>query len=209
MLIDPIRVENILAVFNIKVTGVLHLGAHECEEMTFYKENLGLSPDTIIWVDALQECVDAAKARGIPNVYQAVLDEVERDTVFHITNNKQSSSLLEFGTHANNYAYVKNTEHRDVKTQTLATFVEKNQLNIKKYNFWNLDLQGMDTAVLKGGEQFLQYVDCVYIEVNTENVYNGNGLLEETDTLLKQHGLTRKILHMTSCGWGDALYLRK
>ena len=40
---------DILKKNNIKVTGAFHVGAHECEELSFYKE-LGLTPKDIIWM---------------------------------------------------------------------------------------------------------------------------------------------------------------
>jgi hypothetical protein len=41
----------------------------------------------IIWVDAMEEITNINKKRGIPNCYTVVLDEVERDAKFKITNN--------------------------------------------------------------------------------------------------------------------------
>ena len=36
---------------------ILHIGAHECEELSFYNQ-LGLKEEDIIWVDAINEKVD-------------------------------------------------------------------------------------------------------------------------------------------------------
>ena len=54
------------------INGVLHIGAHNCEEKPFYN-SLGLTDDKIIWVDAMNSKVMEAKANGIPNVYQWVI----------------------------------------------------------------------------------------------------------------------------------------
>ena len=57
---------------NIKCKGVLHIGAHECEELEFY-ERLGISKTNIIWIDAVDAKVKQATDRGIPNVFKAVI----------------------------------------------------------------------------------------------------------------------------------------
>jgi hypothetical protein len=36
---------------DIKVTGVLHIGAHECEEIPIYY-NLGLELEDMLWIEA-------------------------------------------------------------------------------------------------------------------------------------------------------------
>ena len=56
------------------MTGAFHVGAHECEELGFYKQ-LGLVPKDVIWIDAINEKVIEAQNRGIPNVYNAIVSD--------------------------------------------------------------------------------------------------------------------------------------
>jgi hypothetical protein len=103
MLIPQERVKDYLK--TIQVKGVLHIGAHDCEELSFYN-SIGCS--NILWVDALQEKVDQNIQKGIKNIFQAVISDEDNTLVkFNITNNVQSSSFLEFGTHADNYKWCK------------------------------------------------------------------------------------------------------
>ena len=67
MLIPYQRVQDILSEHKITITGAFHLGAHECEELSFYQQ-LGLSPTDVIWIDAIPQKVTEAQQRGIPNV---------------------------------------------------------------------------------------------------------------------------------------------
>ena len=85
------------------IRGILHVGAHECEEKELYNNEFNVKDDDIIWIDANSNLIKYNKLRGIPNCYTCVLDEFERDTKFNITNNNQSSNLLEFGTHSESY----------------------------------------------------------------------------------------------------------
>jgi FkbM family methyltransferase len=207
MLIPFNECVNLLSSFGLTVSGILHIGAHECEELEAYMLN-GVNPSSVVWVDALQEKVDLMKSRGIENVFCAALDSKEADATFNVTNNGQSSSLLEFGTHLVNHPQVHVTSTRTVRTQTLSNFLKSNSLDVSKCNFWNLDIQGKELEVLKGGEDYLKYVQAIYTEVNTESVYKDCGLLSELDAYLRTQGFSRIRIHMTHAGWGDALYVR-
>jgi hypothetical protein len=209
MLIDPIQISTILKYYDIQIKGILHVGAHECEEKSMYNTTWKIPDTDIVWIDANEDLIKKNTAAGIPNCFSAVLDETEHDAVFHITNNGQSSSLLEFGTHSDDYPWCVVTENRTVKTQTLNQFFQRNSLNPAKYNIWNFDIQGVELQVLRGSKELLQYADAIYSEVNTDDVYKGCGKLDELDTLLKDHGFERVITKMTGAKWGDALYVRK
>ena len=96
MLMQKEHIIKILKSFNIDITGVLHIGAHECEEMPFYSQ-LGLDDKDVIWIDAISEKVEQAKNKGVPNIYNAVVtDKDDEDINFNISNNNESSIVLEF-----------------------------------------------------------------------------------------------------------------
>jgi FkbM family methyltransferase len=208
MLIDPKDVVSLLTKHNITARGILHVGAHLCEEKAFYNQHLGLDDEKQIWVDANEDLVKINKNNGIPHCYTAVLDETERNVVFKITNNGQSSSILDFGTHKASYPHIYVTQERNVRTQTLSNFFKNTNLDPKNYNFWNFDIQGSELHVFRGSPELLQYADVIYTEVNTADVYKGCGQLQDLDTLLLEHGLKRVMIHMTGQNWGDAIYVR-
>jgi len=208
MFIDPATVKNIMDSHNITPRGVLHVGAHECEERGGYNTHWNVSDTNIVWVDANPKMTEANKCRGIPNCYTAVLDESVSDKEFKITNNGQSSSLLDFGSHATDYPHIVVTEVLKVTTETLSGFFTKNGLDPADYNVWNFDIQGSELHVLRGSAHLLKHADVIYSEVNTHAVYDGCGLLSELDELLNMHGLKRVSLFMTNEGWGDAVYVR-
>ena len=207
MLIDAYTVKTVLNNYNISIKGILHVGAHKCEEKTVYN-SWGIEDKDVVWVDANSKLIEENKSRGVPNCYTAALDEVERDTTFNITNNGESSSLLEFGTHSKSYPWCVVTETVNLKTETLNQFFIKNNLDHKKYNFWNFDIQGVELQVFRGSKELLQYVDCIYVEVNSGEVYKGCGLIQDMDILLNTYGLVRVMTNMTDANWGDAIYVR-
>lgn len=207
MLITFSKCCRILQSHNRMPTGILHLGAHECEELVDYINN-GVDPQKIYWVDAIKEKIDKMKSKGVANVFCAALDNKEHTIKFNITNNGESSSLLEFGTHISSYPHINVVEAREVTTQTLKSFIETNQIVMEGCNFWNLDIQGKELDVLRSGEEYLIYADALYCEVNTQEVYKGAGILDQLDTFLQGKGFLRVIIEMTDQGWGDALYVR-
>jgi FkbM family methyltransferase len=196
----------ILNEYDISIRGVLHIGAHECEELTDYNME-GIND--IVWVEANSILVDKNKQRGINNIYCLAVDNEEGEAEFHITNNGQSSSLLNFGTHEKSYPWCKVVETIKVQKQRLSTFLINNShIDMKKYNFWNLDIQGVELSALKSADEFINFADAIYSEVNTEFVYKNCGLLNEMDTFLESKGFKRLHTKMTNEGWGDALWIR-
>lgn len=207
MLIPFVECYNILYAYEMKPTGIIHIGAHECEELDTYLEN-GISKNGIYWIDAIQEKVDLMKSKGIPNVFCAALDNKEHIVKFNITNFSQSSSLLELGTHEQSYPSIRVVESREVKTQTLNNFIRYNNIDMSGCNFWALDIQGKELDVLKGADEYISYADAIYCEVNVQEVYKGCSILSDLDTYLEEKGFIRIKLELTSEGWGDALYIR-
>lgn len=209
MLIDGKIIKGWLDKFNINVTGVFHVGAHDCEELSFYTRQLKVTPDQCVWIDAIQEKVTRATDIGIPNVYQAVVtDKDDSEVTFNVSNNVQSSSVLSFGTHAEDHPLIYYTHSLTLPTITIDTFIKRNNLSPENFTFWNFDIQGAELLALKGAKEALKYPSAIYLEVNTKEVYKGCGLVEDIDILLGQYGFSRVEINITDAGWGDALYIK-
>ena len=201
------EVIGVLAKYNITPRGVLHIGAHECEEISFYKR-IGINENNIIWIDAIPKKVEEAKARGIKNVYQAVVADTDgKDIEFKITNNVQSSSILDFGTHTKHHSWVHFVDTLKLKTSTIQALYKENGWDPEKYDFWNFDIQGAELMALKGASNHIKNAKVIYLEVNEKELYKNCGLIDEVDKLLESFGFSRILTKMTSHGWGDALYI--
>jgi FkbM family methyltransferase len=206
MLIPFSTIVPFLAARGIRIRGVLHIGAHECEELKDYVAQ-GIPAVAVDWIEANPELVARMSARGI-HVHQAAVSNIEAELPFHVTNNGQSSSLLPFGTHAESYPWCKVVKTLTVKTETLQGVVARTSIPISERNFWNLDIQGAELAALRSAGDLLHHADAIYAEVNTQEVYKGCGQLPELDAFLASHGFVREMISMTDAGWGDALYVR-
>lgn len=208
MLISFEEINSILLNNNIRITGVLHVGAHDCEELYFYNR-LGLQKESVIWIDAIPSKVEQCKQRGIPNVYNAIVTDKDDESIsFNVSNNVQSSSIFEFGTHAQEHpqvVYVKKIQGRSI---TIDSFFERNKIASSKYDFWNFDIQGAELLALKGATSAIQHAKALYLEVNQNELYKGCALVGDIDAFLLQYNFHRVLTHMTHHGWGDALYVK-
>jgi hypothetical protein len=95
-----IDLKSMINEFNLNIRGIIHIGAHEAEEYESYIEN-GILSENQLWIEALPEKVDIINKK-LPNlnVITAVLtNTINDDIIFNITNNYQSSSILNLKHH--------------------------------------------------------------------------------------------------------------
>jgi FkbM family methyltransferase len=201
-----ISLHELVQKYNINFKGILHVGAHECEELEDYEKYI--IRNKILWIDALQDKVELNKTR-YPDllIEQAVVSDKVEIVKFNRSNNGQSSSFLEFGLHETFHPQVHYVESFQVETKTLKDILCNYNI---EYNFLNLDIQGVELKALKGMEEYLHKVDYIYTEVNSDYVYKDCSLITEIDEYLKPFGLER--VETKWCGdfrWGDAFYIRK
>ena len=203
------QIDEHLKKHNITITGILHIGAHECEEYASYT-SYGIDPNNIIWIDGIQDKVNLSKSRGIPNVFKAIISDKDNEIItFYRTNNDQSSSIFEMGTHLTHHPEVFVTSSYKDTTITIDTFFKDNRLNSTKYNFWNFDIQGAELNALKGASETLKNVDVLYLEVSFEEIYKNACLCKEIDEFLESYQFKRVITYMTPYNWGDAVYIKQ
>lgn len=207
MLID---LASLVLKHSMKVYGVLHVGAHTAEEASKY-DALGVR-DNVWWVEANPDLIPTIEANVAPyrhHVINALVTDVDgEDTTFNITNNLQSSSILEFGTHRQSAPDVHFVERRTLPTRTIDSLITEH--GIRECNLWNFDIQGAELLALKGAQETIGMADYLYLEVNRAYVYQGNGLIGEIDQLLSD--FVRTDTEWTGYGkgdWGDALWVRR
>jgi len=191
--------------YNIHFKGILHVGAHECEELKDYETYI--QRNKILWVEALPDKVELCKQRYSNLLIEnaVVSDKIEK-VMFNVSNNGQSSSILDFGLHSHYHSHVHYVNSFETETKLLKDVISKYDI---EYNFLNFDIQGAELKALKGMEEYLHKVDYLYTEVNSDYVYKGCALIEELDEYLLKFGLIRVEINMTEYKWGDAFYIRK
>lgn len=206
MLID---ISYLFKKYKLDITGILHIGAHTCEELKKYQE-IGIPEKNIIWIEGNTDLVKKIKtdfpARQIYNELISNIDDSEVN--FIITNNGESSSILELKEHLIEHPHIHEISRESRKTISVDTFIKKYHID-NDLNFVNIDIQGAELLALKGMKKYLEKVDYLYLEVNIKELYEGCGLLKEIDDFLAQYKFSRKEINMTQYGWGDAFYIKE
>lgn len=199
--------DKLVPFFKLNVKGVLHVGAHKCEEQDVYLNFT--SNENIYWVEAIDFLVEEnLKQNSQLNIINECIGDVDgKDVTFKISNNTLSSSILELGEHKNLHPQVSFIKVLDKKTKTLKTILEENKIE-DKFNLLVLDLQGAELLALKGLDNLLNNFDYIYTEVNEKEIYIDCVLLKDLDIYLSNLGFERKYLN-TLNSYGNALYIRK
>lgn len=193
--------------YGIKGGKILHIGAHKCEEREAYKEE-GYGDDRVIWVEGNSDSVNEIKSKhSSVNILEAVIaDKDGKEMEFIITNNLESSSILELDEHKNEHPHVVEVTRRKIVTKTVDTLLKENNINPSNIEFVNIDIQGAELLACKGAKSILYYANYLYLEVNEKSLYKDGALINELDSYLLSYGFRRKETSMTPHGWGDALY---
>ncbi len=201
-----IKLDYLVNKYNINFKGILHVGAHECEEIQMYDKYL--KRENVLWVEAIDEKVKISKTK-YPNILieQAVVSDKIENVTFNVSNNGQSSSMLELGLHKIFHPHIHYTHSFSATTKLLRDIISNYDI---EFNFLNLDIQGAELKALKGMEEYLVNVDYIYTEVNEDYVYEGCAIVTELDDFLKKYDFERvETSWCQNYKWGDAFYLKK
>jgi len=188
--------------------GVLHIGAHEGQERDAYNK---ICDGNIVWIE------------GNPTIYKRLLKNLEsypRQTAIHAlisdvdglkidfnisSNDSQSSSILELGTHAQVHPEVTYIDKIEMTTSR----VDCIDYDFQGLDFLNIDLQGAELLALKGMGDMLDQFNYLYLEVNWKELYKGCPLIGELTSWLYDRGFSLKESKKSgSHGWGDCFMMR-
>jgi FkbM family methyltransferase len=172
--------------------GIIHMGAHRGGEAAVYD---WFNKQTI-WIEANPKIIDDLKDHTSQYIYQRVIqallsDEDNKLENFNISSNDgASSSIFSFGSYKKIHEKIKMTDVIKLKTSTLDTIIKKEQINVDKYNFWVVDLQGAELLALKGASESIRMCNFILIEISKENIYKGGVNWDELNEFLKKKSFT-------------------
>lgn len=203
-----LNLTDLIQKYSLKITGVIHIGAHFGEEVNDYHKN-GIKDIILIEPCApafnrLQNKFNGHHHIKLLNYACAAVDGTGQ--MFTETANQgQSNSLLQPMRHLQHYPDIQFKGTEPVRVSRLDTLMIAFE---HKYNFINMDVQGAEGAVVIGAKETLEYIDYIYSEVNDDaaQLYKNATKISELDHLLKD--FTRVETAWTQQGWGDALYIR-
>jgi FkbM family methyltransferase len=196
---------DLISDFNLNIRGVIHIGGHRGQEYVYYK-NLGLT--NIIFVEPQPDNFDILSENVGPEclLFNVALGNFEGDADMftEVANQGQSSSLLQPHQHLSQYPDI----IFNGKIMVGVTKLDLLPFDRALYNFINIDVQGYELEVFKGGIDTLNGIDYVYAEVNRAELYKSCALVGEVDGFLANHGFKRVGTWWDGVTWGDALYVK-
>lgn len=200
-----LNLDNLKQKYDLKIKGVLHIGAHVGQEFGTY-QRLGI--DNVMFFEPVPSTFQRLKenvgdkAILVNTALGNMIGEVEMFT--ETVNQGQSSSVLEPEHHLVQHPNIQFNGRQNVAITKLDTFIEDKD----KYNFINIDVQGYELEVFKGGAEYLKTIDYVMTEVNRAELYKGCARIEELDAFLGGYGFKRVETTWAGGTWGDALYVK-
>jgi hypothetical protein len=120
-------------------------------------------------------------------------------------NNGMSSSILKPKLHLEQYPWITFNDKVMVEIDKLDNYIGESE----NYNFINIDVQGYELEVFKGGSNFLNHVDYIMTEVNNSELYENCAKVKELDDYLSTYDFERVETTWDGVTWGDALYIKK
>lgn len=199
--------DRLISQYNLKIKGVIHIGAHYGQEYNEYvrhgiknmmffeplKKNYG------ILVNNIQQG-ETISAHNI-----ALGNTVGQIEMFVETANQgMSSSILEPKIHLQQYPYITFENKETVYIDKLDNI----KFNRDNFNMINIDVQGYELEVFKGGIETLNHINMIYTEVNRDEVYKNCAKVDEVDRFLANYKLRRVETTWDGRTWGDALYVK-
>lgn len=152
----------------IKPHGVVHVGAHEAQEVDQYD---GINQ---LYIEPIPQIASKLQNRGLDVIAKAAADYTGK-AKFFVTDFSQGSSMLVPLEHSV-------SEKILVDTDTLKNMIQEPS----KYNCLVIDTQGTELHVLKGAE--LDDFDMIICETNTRKRYAGAPLHQEVAEYMDGQG---------------------
>lgn len=210
-----LSLKKIIENYNLNIKGIIHLGGCRGEELFSYYKNM---IKNVILIEANPELIGYLKFKKFfynnlfgmnVSIENFAASNVDNDNLkLKVTNNLQSSSILNLHKHSILHPEVKVIKEIEIKSYTINSLFEKNY-NIKNYNFMNLDIQGAELLALKGSDRILENMNAIYTEINFDEIYKNCAQINEIDDYLGKFDFKRVFTTTPESDfWGDALYIK-
>ena len=192
--------------FGLRVSSVLHLGAHFGQEAKAYWE-FGIRDAVFVEADPVTFEKLSNELKKYPG-YRAVcalLANIDDDLVnfYQASNSGLSSSALRPTGHLDKYKAIKFESIINLKTAKLDSILNES------FELIALDVQGFELEVIRGGENTFRRAKVLWIEVSIGGLYAHDAKIEEVVSYLALLNFSLVNVNINNKGWGDALFIRK
>lgn len=194
------------------VEGIIHVGAHRGEELTYYN-NSGIKYTVFIEPnpDVFKELEINVRESSGCKIFNVACGNTSGVSPFYIiygpdagymVGNKGCSSFLEpIGRFKSWVKGVINVPVVRLDDFTLS------EINPKDYQLINLDTQGTELDILKGAEKLLKHLKYVYVEVTHKNFdYKSSCSFQDIVSYLEDQKFQKIKYFPITSDWGDCLF---
>lgn len=199
-----------------RVTGVIHIGANTGQEARLY-ESFGLD---VVWIEPIPEVFEKLRQHTSEFPRQSaycylVTGEDDRTYSLHISNNGgASSSILDFAGHSKMWPDVRYTHAIAVQSVTLGTLLQRERIDVGKFDALVLDTQGSELKILMGAANLLSNFRYIKVEVPDFESYQGCCTIDELSVFMRSNNFREcsrtPFMHTSNLGtYFDVIYKRE
>lgn len=228
--------QTLISKHNLKINGVLHIGAHEGAEMLDYAQ-AGIPYAILVEANPtrfqnLQKSIEEKRYPTwcSPLTYAYLPEDIKNNTEFYAynyaitnevglidlnlsTHDGGMDSIYKINAHGTNtsWAPYQHTNLIQVPSTTLdLLIVSHNTVHRKHFrpNFLNIDIEGAELEALKGADFVLSYTDYILVETQDTPRFEGSCVKQELSTFLLQYGFKEADYFGTKYDWGDTFYVK-
>ena len=191
--------------YDMKIRGVIHVGAHHGEENKFYRD-LGIK-NRIYFEPGSQNFISLKRhiSGYHPKIQKALGNE--NKMVFlnlDIENGGMSNSILKPKEHLTLYPNIHFGEPELVEMIRL----DDSGLDLTGFNLIVIDVQGYELEVFKGAAKTLENIDYIISEINKIELYEDGATVDQVVAFLSSYGFKLVEEVWDKHGWGDGLFIK-
>ena len=196
---------------SLETRGVIHIGAHEGQEIDLYQkmgfQNILFIEANPIVFERLKETIkDFSNAIAV----NCAINNFNGETVLYVTSFDQSSSLLPLKKVKQIYPFIVESRQIKIQSKILDQLLNEQNLEPSDFNMINIDIQCAELLAFQGAINTLKYIEAINTEVNYQELYEGCAIIEQIDEFLNNKGFQR-VATVTPFhpSWGDAFYVKE
>lgn len=196
---------SIIDEYKSNIRGIIHIGGHIGQEYECYKRNKinNLMFFEPIWNNYIRLIHNIDSKCIVHNIALGNKD-CEIDMYVEDKNDGMSCSILEPKHHLIEYPHITFDKREKVFMKKL----DHISFDRQNYNLINIDVQGYELEVFKGGINTLRNIDYIVTEISVKELYKNCVLENDLNDFLYENGFIMQERTLATETWGEALYIK-
>jgi FkbM family methyltransferase len=203
--------------YQIKPNGIIHIGAHMCQELNRYVNIARVPINKIVFIEGNEMVYERCKFMfktefGINDLVllNGVISDSENYVEFNIPTWEEAGSICKIK--PKDVSSLTKLCSYKTKTTTLPKILKDNNLDYKLYDFLVMDIQGAELLALHGMDEIIDNFNYIFTEVSITSQYEDGVLFPELKQFLESKGfylVDMKTKNHETFEYGDALFKRQ